>query len=76
MKLSPGSEREAAMEAGLRRAISVPLRLAQHVDAVWETLIEMAAVGNINCKSDLQVRNKKSPPLDFQFVLLLSFDGF
>jgi glutamate formiminotransferase/formiminotetrahydrofolate cyclodeaminase len=76
MKLSPGSEREAAMEAGLRRAISVPLRLAQHVDAVWETLIEMAAVGNINCKSDLQVLNKKSPPLHFQFVLLLPFDGF
>ena len=75
MKLSPGSEREAAMEAGLRRAIRVPLRLAQHVDAVWETLIEMAAVGNINCKSDLQVR--KNPRLFISnFVWLLPFDGF
>ena len=55
MKLSPGAERDGAMEAGLRRAIQVPLRLAQHVDAVWETLVAMAAVGNINCKSDLQV---------------------
>ncbi|KZS20086.1 Formimidoyltransferase-cyclodeaminase [Daphnia magna] len=56
MKLSPvGGGREAAMEAGLRQAIDVPLHLAKHVDAVWQTLVEMAAVGNINCKSDLQV---------------------
>lgn len=55
MKLSPAAGREAAMEAGLRQAINVPLNLAKHVDAVWETLIKMAAVGNINCKSDLQV---------------------
>lgn len=73
MKLSPvGGGREAAMEAGLRQAIDVPLHLAKHVDAVWQTLVEMAAVGNINCKSDLQVRarvrcccfNPKRQPCD------------
>lgn len=53
MKLTEG--REVAMDAGLRKAIAVPLKLAQHVDAVWDVLAELAAVGNINCKSDLQV---------------------
>ena len=53
MKLTEG--REAAMEAGLRKAIAVPLGLAQHVDSVWPALMELAAVGNINCQSDLQV---------------------
>ena len=55
MKLSPAAGRESAMEAGLRKAIDVPLNLAKHVDSVWETLVQMAVVGNINCKSDLQV---------------------
>lgn len=53
MKLTEG--KEAAMEAGLRKAIAVPLGLAKHVDSLWDTLVELAAVGNINCKSDLQV---------------------
>ena len=43
------------MEAGLRKAIDVPLYLAKYVDSVWKTLVQMTAVGNINCKSDLQV---------------------
>ncbi|XP_046652431.1 formimidoyltransferase-cyclodeaminase-like [Daphnia pulicaria] len=55
MKLSPEAGRESAMDAGLRQAINVPLNLAKHVDTVWDTLVQMAAVGNINCKSDLQV---------------------
>lgn len=56
MKLTTG--REAAMEAGLRKAIAVPLHLAKHVDSVWDVLIQLASVGNINCKSDLQVHEK------------------
>jgi formiminotetrahydrofolate cyclodeaminase len=59
MKLSPEAGRESAMDAGLRQAINVPLNLAKHVDTVWDTLVQMAAVGNINCKSDLQVFFKK-----------------
>jgi len=55
MKLTEG--KEEAMEAGLRKAIAVPLNLAKHVDSVWEALIGMATIGNINCKSDLQVKH-------------------
>jgi formiminotetrahydrofolate cyclodeaminase len=60
MKLPQGTEAEKsaraeAMDQGLRKAINVPLNLARHVNGVWQQLIEMARVGNINCKSDLQV---------------------
>lgn len=55
MKLTTG--RQEAMEAGLRKAIAVPLSLAKHVDTLWDTLIQLALVANINCKSDLQVYN-------------------
>jgi len=60
VKLPQGSEeekaaRKVAMDLGLRQAINVPLALAQHVDTMWQLLIQMAAVANINCKSDLQV---------------------
>lgn len=58
MKLTEG--KEEAMEAGLRKAIAVPLNLAKHVDSVWEALIGMATIGNINCKSDLQVKSFSS----------------
>lgn len=62
LKLAQGTEEEkatraTAMDAGLRRAIYVPLSLARHADAMWQWLIPLAKVGNINCKSDLQVHN-------------------
>ena len=44
------------MERALHKAINVPLSLARHVNSVWHYLTELAKVGNINCKSDLQVR--------------------
>ncbi|XP_068222802.1 formimidoyltransferase-cyclodeaminase-like [Palaemon carinicauda] len=48
--------REAAMAAATERTIQVPLSLMKNINQdTWETLVEMAAVGNINCKSDLQV---------------------
>lgn len=57
MKLPNNDPRRPdAMDAGLRKAIEVPLKLARHVDALWDVLIRLASVGNINCKSDLQVR--------------------
>jgi len=49
------AKREAAMEEGLKTAVGVPLSLAKRANTVWDTLLELAAVGNINCKSDLQV---------------------
>ena len=47
--------REAAMESGLLTAVQVPLCVARVANSLWPTLKELSAVGNINCKSDLQV---------------------
>jgi len=60
LKLPKGSEEEKtvrvlAMQAGLRTAVGVPLGLARRTNSVWEDLVQLASVGNINCKSDLQV---------------------
>jgi len=60
MKLPQKSEVEkaarlAAMESALQEAVMVPLRLARNVDKLWEVMVEVAHIGNINCKSDLQV---------------------
>lgn len=49
------SMKEEALQEGLQTAITVPLTVARIVSALWEPLKELAAVGNINCKSDLQV---------------------
>jgi len=48
-------ERDAAMEAGLKTAVGVPLSLAKRSNEMWSTLLDLAECGNINCKSDLQV---------------------
>lgn len=50
--------REAAMQDGLQRAVGVPLALAERVHVLWPYLKEMAAYGNIACKSDAQVTRK------------------
>merc|ERR1712107_122374 len=60
MKLPKSSQeeqevREAAMQAGLKTAVGVPLQLAQKINTLWPSLLELAKCGNINCKSDLQV---------------------
>ncbi|KAK7109256.1 formimidoyltransferase-cyclodeaminase-like [Littorina saxatilis] len=47
--------REMAMESGLLTAVQVPLCVARVVNTLWPALKELAAIGNINCKSDLQV---------------------
>jgi len=47
--------RNKAMQDGLKVAIEVPFKLANTVNGIWGALEEMASVGNINCKSDLQV---------------------
>lgn len=46
------------MQDGLQRAVGVPLALAERVHALWPYLKEMAAYGNIACKSDAQVTRK------------------
>ncbi|GBL81796.1 Formimidoyltransferase-cyclodeaminase [Araneus ventricosus] len=47
--------RETAMEAGLKKAISVPMSLAKAVSKQWDSLKELATIANFGTKSDLQV---------------------
>ncbi|MFA6233673.1 MAG: glutamate formimidoyltransferase [Bacteroidota bacterium] len=52
------SVRTAAMQAGLKKAVDVPLTTMRIVDTCWGSMEEMAAHGNINSKSDLEVGAK------------------
>lgn len=53
--LSPPSRRVAALQEGLRRAVEVPLVLAETVSRLWPVLQELALCANLACRSDLQV---------------------
>ena len=44
-----------ALQDGLCTAIAVPLTVARISSALWEPMKELATIGNINCKSDMQV---------------------
>lgn len=64
--LCPGSplapfRRTAALQEGLRRAVSVPLTLAETVASLWPALQELARCGNLACRSDLQVGGPGGP---------------
>ncbi|MBE0645777.1 MAG: glutamate formimidoyltransferase [Bacteroidetes bacterium] len=50
--------RTVAMQAGLKKAVDVPLTTMRIVDTCWESMEEMAAEGNLNSKSDLEVGAK------------------
>ncbi len=45
------------MQQGLKTAIAVPFKVIQVSNECWDTLIEMAKVGNIATISDMQVRS-------------------
>lgn len=47
--------REEAMQEGLHTAIRVPLTVSRLANSIWPYMKELAEIGNINCKSDLQV---------------------
>ena len=49
--------REDAMQRALQNAVSVPMSVAKATNGLWDTLKELAKIGNLNCKSDLQVSN-------------------
>lgn len=51
------SRREAAMQAGLKKAIAVPLGVARSVTKLWDTARELATIINIGARADLQVTN-------------------
>merc|ERR1711935_1018542 len=60
MKMAKNTEeekiiREKAMQEGLKKAVLVPMKLAMTASALFAPLQELAQLGNINCKSDLQV---------------------
>lgn len=44
------------MQEALKRAVAVPLALAERVSDLWRPLKEMVIHGNAGCKSDAQVR--------------------
>ncbi|XP_049565613.1 formimidoyltransferase-cyclodeaminase isoform X3 [Orcinus orca] len=50
--------RAAALQEGLRRAVAVPLALAETVTSLWPALQELALCANLACRSDLQVAVK------------------
>ena len=43
------------MQEGLKKAVGVPLALAEKVTLLWPSLKEMVLHGNVACKSDAQV---------------------
>lgn len=43
------------MQAGLKKAIEVPLTTMKIADSAWSAMIEAAKIGNIASKSDMQV---------------------
>ncbi|KAG1661383.1 Formimidoyltransferase-cyclodeaminase [Nymphon striatum] len=47
--------RDVAMQAGLKKAISVPMSLAKSINKIWAAMLELAEFGNIGTKSDIQV---------------------
>ena len=52
------AQREAAMEAGLKKAVAVPLAVLRLGDRCWDAMVEMARHGNTASRSDLEVGAK------------------
>lgn len=50
--------RDEKMQVGLKKAVDVPLNVMKLGDSCWDSMIEMAAHGNIASKSDLEVGAK------------------
>jgi ABC-type sugar transport system ATPase subunit len=47
--------RHEQMQAGLKKAIDIPLNTMKIADGAWESMIEIATHGNIASKSDVEV---------------------
>jgi glutamate formiminotransferase/formiminotetrahydrofolate cyclodeaminase len=50
--------REEKMQEGIKKAIDVPLTVMRVADECWKWMIEMAKVGNMSSRSDLEVGAK------------------
>lgn len=53
---SINSSRNEAMDAGIKKAILVPLNLARNLSKLWSPAKEIAHVINFSTKSDLEVK--------------------
>ncbi|XP_075034746.1 formimidoyltransferase-cyclodeaminase [Mixophyes fleayi] len=63
LKLPKNTEEEqqkrfAALQDGLKEAVTVPLSLAEKISTLWKPLLELSKHGNPACRSDLQVAAK------------------
>jgi len=47
--------REKALQDGLKSAVQVPLNVIKTATKAWDPMVELAKIGNMNSKSDLQV---------------------
>ena len=52
------AQRRQAIEAGLQKAVEVPLAVLRLADGSWDAMVEMARHGNIASRSDLEVGAK------------------
>ncbi len=50
--------REHAIQQGLKKAVEIPLKTMHLADKCWDALIEVAKIGNIASKSDVEVGAK------------------
>ena len=57
------------MQDGLKKAVGVPLSLAERVTSLWPALKEIVQYGNVACKSDAQVRLWDRPSTHTHWVL-------
>ena len=46
---------DKAVQRAVKNAVGVPMTMAQTANGLWPTMLELAKIGNIACKSDLQV---------------------
>ncbi|HCA42047.1 MAG TPA: glutamate formimidoyltransferase [Bacteroidetes bacterium] len=51
-------QREMKMQEGIKKAVEVPLKVMRTGNACWDTMTEIAKIGNISSKSDLEVGAK------------------
>lgn len=58
------------MQEGLKKAVGVPLGLAERVTLLWPSLKDMVLHGNVACKSDAQVsvRTSQCGPTEMEEV--------
>ncbi|KAK2164306.1 hypothetical protein LSH36_66g07035 [Paralvinella palmiformis] len=49
---------DKAVQRAVKNAIAVPMTMAQTANSLWPSMKELAKIGNISCKSDLQVGAK------------------